>query len=239
MSLEMAMETWTMCTRQYFPKLHTNTYFLPQVSDPYPTNIPIIMQSNTPPYFTKLRPQSQTDDNLQPSPHADDSPRDDKNDTVRVLRCLRTLGERQGDVMVVLSHMKFGNNRLRPCYAPATVFLSQSAALDCEYNDGDIDLLILHSKYGLIVVEGTSFGTSFSNSASAKQGEEAILAQKVENALKRLNKSWNVLTHLVREHPGVNVVKTLVFPNVTKSRVLRAVSSDVKVENVWRRPQRE
>lgn len=81
----------------------------------------------------------------------------------RVLRCLRAVAERQQEVMVVISELQFRkylDDRTDPIHAAACVLLPRPVTMSPEHRRGDFDVLVVHSRYGLIVGEVKSVGAT-------------------------------------------------------------------------------
>lgn len=257
---------WLHCIQQWFPRLHTETYFVPpvhfnrvpydtqtlaghallvaheaeggagqssqapprQASKKRPSQTPNLNQSSTnnpSQLFHQVFPQtySSPSSSFKPTHVEDKDVRDDAAQR-RVLHGLRALADKLGEVMVVISQLQFGNYLNKPTYAAAASLLPKPVNMAPKYRQGDFDILVIHSQFGLVAGEIKSVGDNFAQLKMTQQEEDAIVAQAVEKAVKQLAKSWQVLRFLVHDQPGVNISKALLLPNVSSSQLLRAIN---------------
>lgn len=158
-------------------------------------------------------------------PVQDSDVRDDK--ALRsVLRGLRTLADKLGEVMVVVSQLQFGNYLNKPTYAAAaSLFKRPSQMAQQNYHQGDFDVLLLNKQYGLITGEIKSVGDNFQSLNKPEQELDAILATIVEKAVAQMKKSKDVLEFLVSDLPDVKVITILMLPNVSSTQLLRTLNS--------------
>nr|KAG5706697.1 hypothetical protein BaRGS_005767 [Batillaria attramentaria] len=64
---------------------------------------------------------------------------------------------------------------------------------------GDFDLLIIHKHYGLIVAEIKTVGDNFHSLGLTEQNQDNLVAVKVQQMVKQLDKAGDVLSHLVSD----------------------------------------
>lgn len=144
----------------------------------------------------------------------------------RVLHCLQALAHSLQEVMMVISQLQFGLYLNKPSYAAAAARLPRAINLPESYRQGDFDVLILHSKYGLVTGEVKSVGDNFTRLQMTEQKEDEVVVKVVVKAVKQLNKAKAVLEHLVSDLPGLAITKVLLFPNITSVRLVRALNTN-------------
>lgn len=154
------------------------------------------------------------------------------NAQVRVLTSLRVLADRRKEVMVVVSQLQFGKYLHKPVYAAASSQLPQIRDLPREYQRGDFDVLIIHPQHGLIIGEVNSVGGNLDQLVQSDREKEDIVAKRVLKMAYQLNKAGEVLKHLVSDMEGLNVIKTLMLPNLTNNQLFWVASNNVTVEKV-------
>ncbi|XP_076452141.1 uncharacterized protein LOC143287758 [Babylonia areolata] len=141
----------------------------------------------------------------------------------RILHCIRKLSRCQGDVMFVLSQLRYEDYLSEPCFQAAAKTLPRPVDLvDAGKHRGDFDLLIIHRHYGILVCEIKSVGAQFSSSPELTDQQKAnIVVGRVVSGMKQLRKSEDVLQHLVSDlSPRAPRVRTcLVLPNVTSAQL--------------------
>lgn len=148
-----------------------------------------------------------------------------------MLISLQALADKHKSVMMVISQMQF--NKYLNKSSHALTSHPRPADLDPSNQQGDFDLLIIHSQYGLIVGEIKSVG-GYSNISTpdACTTNEKALVKKVEDALKQLKKAETVLTHITSDMGRVRIVKTLILPNTNYDTLKKTLSRYPKTEEV-------
>ena len=110
--------------------------------------------------------------------------------------------------------------------AAAYALLPRTATMAPQYLSS-IDVLIIHRQYGLIVGEVKSLG------ANPQVADlDKVIASKVGQAVKQLNRSADVLRQLVSGMDPVNITKTLILPNITSAQLLQVLSTNATVAEV-------
>lgn len=149
-----------------------------------------------------------------------------------VLCCLRALGERQREVMMVISQMQFGKYLNKPVYSAAAALLPRPINLAPQYHRGDFDLLIIHHKYGLIIGEVKSVGSNFALLNKSEEEKDALIVRAVDKSIAQLNRAQYVLKYMVTDFPNLNIRKTLIMPNISSGHLSRALNCSIKVQKV-------
>lgn len=246
------MSYWLQCIHQWYPNLHTETYFLPplhfnrvqydrqevggqQVLVPHKAESGAIHSSLPASPKFSVSKHCNTPAGNPRSPRLprvqDNDVRDDKAQR-RVLRGLRALVDELKEVMIVVSQLKFGSYLNKPSFAAAASLLPRPVTMDAEHRQGDFDVLIIHSKHGLIAGEIKSVGDNFVRLQLTQEEEDSIVERSVQKALSQLTKSEEVLRHLVSDLPSVNIIKALMLPNITRCQLLRVVNRYLTVGKV-------
>ncbi|KAL8557904.1 hypothetical protein ACOMHN_064338 [Nucella lapillus] len=144
------------------------------------------------------------------------------------LECLRVMAERNQEVMMVVSQLRFKkylDKKTNPVHVAMAALLPNPLSLPTQIQDGECDVLILHPRYGLVVGEVKSVGSGpyFLDAPPAEQDQ--IIREKVRRGVEQLNNQSTILTHLVSDL-GVRVTLTLILPNVTAARLRQVLSAD-------------
>ncbi|XP_070185349.1 uncharacterized protein [Littorina saxatilis] len=213
---------WRKDVVKWYPKLHQRTYFVPPVlmkrlnldSDQVADRSVAIPK---PPVTISHKGCGQVDTSLELDSLAQQ----------HIMHCLKVFAEKTNEVMFVLSQLLFSSYLAEPCFAAATKRLPRPVDLKKRnQNRGDFDFLFIHRHYGLLAAEVKSVGTLFTGEPSLQTQEDAVLAKKVQQAVKQLNKSDDVLKHLTGDLPQrPRVTKTLMLPNVTSAQLQRVLNS--------------
>nr|KAG5694430.1 hypothetical protein BaRGS_017463 [Batillaria attramentaria] len=143
----------------------------------------------------------------------------------QVLQSIRQVAERRQEVMMVLSQLQFRkylDNQVDPITAAATRLLPRPATLGIL--DGDLDILLVSRKYGLIVGEVKSVGHK------PKYTTDQAIVKTVQKAVKQLKNADVTLRQLVSDLAPVNVTRILMLPNITSQRLMTALSTDPQTE---------
>lgn len=243
-TIQTSISLWLKCLRDWYPDLQKKTYFLPPLYfsrtsyEECTVSGQKVLVARAPDGAAK-QPGSVSPTphrSLQTSPTRDalSSPhvldcyvRDDKAQE-HVLHCVRALATAQKEAMIVVSQLQFGKYLHKPCYAAAASHFRRPITLPVEYRQGDFDLLIIHSKYGLITAEIKSVGANFTELRMSQHKQEVTVVAKIKEAVKQVNKAGYVLRYLA----GVKVTKTLMFPNIKSNQLLRALKLDPRAAKV-------
>ncbi|XP_070199063.1 uncharacterized protein [Littorina saxatilis] len=144
-----------------------------------------------------------------------------------VMLNLQELGDSRHEAMFILSQLQFGSYLNEPAYAAAAKRLPRPKDVPQD-RQGDFDFLLIHRQHGILVGELKSVGK---NSNSANETDDAAIAEKVEKAVKQLDKSERVVRHLVSDMgPGMTVKKTLFLPYVSSAQLERVLDNDEQLE---------
>ncbi|XP_070199041.1 uncharacterized protein [Littorina saxatilis] len=144
-----------------------------------------------------------------------------------VMLNLQELGDSRDEAMFILSQLQFGSYLNEPAYAAAAKQLPRPKDLPRD-RQGDFDFLLIHRQHGILVGELKSVGK---NSNAANKTDDAAIAEKVEKAVKQLDKSERVVRHLVSDMgPGMTVKKTLFLPYVSSAQLERVLDNDEQLE---------
>ena len=207
--------------QEWYPHLFQQTYFLPSVfmnrtqhqeKEVYGQTVYVTKEASSEPPRKRCRQVSISE------------ALDDKTQW-RVLACLEQLEETQ--VMFVISQMQFGDYLNELAYAAATsmqpkpgdpVLKSQNK------HRGDFDILIIHRRCGILACEIKAVGCNLSAQQMTEQ-EEAIVARKMNDAIKQMQKTSDVLHHLVsKDETRPKIRTTLMLPNITKTQLHRVLN---------------
>lgn len=223
---------WLRWVEDAFPDLESQTYFLPPL---YVNRVPMTKQSIAGQDVLVLSAPGD-DGKSNQSPRVQDSDVRDDAAMQRVLFCLQKMCENNGEVSVVLSQLKFGQYLGEPCYAAAAAQLPLPANLPSKpekKKHGEFDVLVIHRKYGLIILEVKSFGHNLNQLRMSQKDIDKIMKEKLKKAMSQLNKAETMLSHLVSDiAPGLRISKTIAFPNVSADELLRIISGDKRLFQV-------
>ena len=126
--------------------------------------------------------------------------------------------------MFVISQMQFGDYLNKPAYAAAAAMLPKPGdpVLKSQNKDrGDFDILIIHKLHGILACEIKAVGWKFPAQQMTEK-EEGILAKKVNDAIKQMQKANDVLDHLVSKDETQPKIRTmLMLPNITRTLLHR------------------
>ncbi|XP_070182182.1 uncharacterized protein [Littorina saxatilis] len=214
---------WRDRVNEWYPRWRERTYFVPPVIM-YRTDHDTVQVAGVdvrvprPPVSNLPRGAAPA---LQESEVLDDQTQQ------RVLHCLRKLSEVQHEVMFVLSNLRFEHYLSEPCFAAAAKTLPRPVDLKKQNQDrGDFDILIIHRKYGILACEIKAVGAKFSSLSLTEQQQLDLIEQKVKQAIKQLDKSGDVLSHLVSDMPSPPPIqKTLILPNVSTTQLRQVLDN--------------
>ena len=168
---------------------------------------------------------------------------DFRDDTAQrhVLANLRALGNAGQEPMFILSQLNFGDYLNQPSYAAAVQAsqLPRPSDLGKKYAAGDFDILLIHRRHGILVGELKSVGINHAVLNLSPAQADADVAKKVKQAVKQLDKSERVVSHLLSDlAPSMTVNKTLFLPYVSGVQLRRVLTADPSLEQVhthtWR-----
>ncbi|XP_070209738.1 uncharacterized protein [Littorina saxatilis] len=214
---------WRDRVNEWYPRWRERTYFVPPVIM-YRTDHDTVQVAGVdvrvprPPVSKPLRGAAPA---LQESEVLDDQTQQ------RVLHCLRKLSEVQNEVMFVLSNLRFEHYLREPCFAAAAKTLPRPVDLKKQNQDrGDFDILIIHRHHGILACEIKAVGAMFSSLSLTEQQQLDRIEQKVKQAIKQLDKSGDVLSHLVSDMPSPPPIqKTLILPNVSTTQLRQVLDN--------------
>nr|KAG5706698.1 hypothetical protein BaRGS_005768 [Batillaria attramentaria] len=155
--------------------------------------------------------------------------RDDQTQQ-RVLHCLQKVADIKKEAVVVISQLQFGDFLREPCYTAAASMLPRPIDLKTrekkDKHRGDFDLLFIHQEHGLVVAEMKTVGDNFADHCPDHRAQDELVAKKVEQAVKQLDKAGEVLRHLVSDlQPQPRVLKTLILPNISRNQLQRVLQN--------------
>ncbi|XP_025115937.1 uncharacterized protein LOC112577155 isoform X2 [Pomacea canaliculata] len=135
-----------------------------------------------------------------------------------VLHCLQALAEHHGEVMFVISQLRFSDYLNRPCYSATTALFPRFSDIEKRFRDGDFDVLVLHRRYGVVIGEIKSVGLHAGTAENSYQNLVDDVAKRVRKAAWQLNKSSEVLRYLLHDlSPPPPVHKALILPYITSN----------------------
>ncbi|XP_025114280.1 uncharacterized protein LOC112576204 [Pomacea canaliculata] len=238
-----AQAFWIQWVEDAFPDLDTRAYFLPPVyfnrvpmiSQPIAGQHVFILQSASgqagQPILYRVVPTAVSRPSIpQPPPVYNSDTRDDAA-MQRVLVCVQKMAEQNGEVLVGMTQLQFGQYLGEPCYAAAAAQLPLPAnlppALPRNWKRGDFDVLLIHRQYGLVICEVKACGDNVKALNMSKHDVDKIIRKKLKQAVEQLNKAKAMLSHLVSDiAPGLRITRTFAFPNLTAHQLQQAVSGD-------------
>lgn len=224
------MALWRQQVVKWYPDLYQRTHFLPpvhfhrtqheelQLASGHPVLVTRPPLPDRPPGGASLLSQSDV--------------RDDQS-LQRVLDCLRQLAEAPGEVMFVLSELKFGEYLNEPCFAAAASALP-NIPMDKKTRrkqEGDFDVLVIHRQHGILVGEIKAIGEKLSH--LPQQQQDQAVKKKMEQAIRQLNKAKDVLQHVVSDlQPPPRVQTTLMLPNIARAQLHGVLAGNLPLSQV-------
>ena len=137
-----------------------------------------------------------------------------------VLNHLEKLGNDHGEVMFILSQLNFTSYLNSLSYAAAADSFPLAIDLGRQYCDGEVDILLFHRRYGILVGELKAVGKQ------QKQLKDSYVIKKVREAVKQLNNAGKAVKHLLSDIvPQLTVRKTILLPYVSRSQLQRALDA--------------
>ncbi|XP_070175846.1 uncharacterized protein [Littorina saxatilis] len=212
------MALWRQRVQEWYPHLYERTHFLPPVHFHRTLHKEVTLASGHPVLVTQ--------------PPSACKPPDDGTflliDDVRsnqslqqVLNCLGQLSK--GEVMFVMSELKFGDYLNKKAYAAAAASLPRPQDLESvDKHEGDFDVLVIHRHYGILAGEIKAIGDT------GGKFTQRSLKKKVDKAITQLNKAKEVLQLVVSDlqPPRPRVQTTLMLPNIARARLQRLLSNN-------------
>ena len=129
--------------------------------------------------------------------------------------------------MFILSQFHYGGYLNKPSYAAAAAQLPRPIIMAPAYREGDFDVLVIHRRYGILIGEVKTVGMNQANLNWSAAQADSVLANRVRQAVKQLDKSEAVLRHLVSDiAPDLVMKKTLFLPYVSKAQLQRVLTAD-------------
>ena len=153
----------------------------------------------------------------------------------RLLHCFKKFAAQRNQVMFVLSQLSFTGYLGEPSYAAAAVKkLPRPIDLKAkDFDRGDFDILFIHRDFGLVAAEVKCIGDLFAGDASSQPSEDKALAKRIEQAVKQMDKSDEVLKHLTSDlDRKPSVTKTLMLPNIPRCQLRRVLLGLPKTKEV-------
>jgi len=95
-----------------------------------------------------------------------------------------------------------------------------------DLKDGECDVVIIHSQYGLVVGEVKSVGGNdhFHGQTAGQQNQ--LIRKQVKKAVEQIEKQVTVLKHLVSDLlPPVRIIGSVLLPNITTGQLQSALST--------------
>ena len=196
-------------------------------------NVPPVSQLVNPPTPYRLWPE----ESQRPATPVRVQESDFRDDTAQrhVLANLRALGNAGQEPMFILSQLNFGDYLNEPSYSAAVqaLQLPRPSDLGEKYAAGDFDILLIHRRHGLLTGELKSVGINHAVLNLSPAQADADVAKKVKQAVKQLDKSERVVSHLLSDlAPSMTVNKTLFLPYVSGVQLHRVLTADPSLEQV-------
>ena len=205
---------------------------VPSVSQPSGSAAPV---QNVPPVSQLVNPPTQyrlwPEESQRPATPVRVQESDFRDDTAN----LRALGNAGQEPMFILSQLNFGDYLNQPSYAAAVQAsqLPRPSDLGEKYAAGDFDILLIHRRHGLLTGELKSVGINHAVLNLSPAQADAEVAKKVGQAVKQLDKSETVVSHLLSDlAPSLTVKKTLFLPFVSRAHLLRVLTANPPLEQV-------
>ena len=151
-----------------------------------------------------------------------------------ILHCLHKLFQQNSQVVFVLSQLNFTAYLREACYAAAASNFPRPVDLKTQnQHRGDFDFLFILRQYGLMAFEVKSIGTKFSGEGADQPTEDKMLVKRLQQVLKQLNKSRDVLQHLTGDLPQPpRVTISLMLPYITAAQLRRVLSDNPPEQKV-------
>lgn len=150
-----------------------------------------------------------------------------------VLSCLLAVAEDLNLPLLVISQLRFEDYLSDPCYQDVASNLPRPIDLIAEKKHrGDFDILALHPDYGFLCIEVKSVGDRFQSSYSESKKDKVVL-EKMQKAIKQLEKSKCVLKHLMSdkfEQNSPRIRTTMAMPNLKSAQLERTLSANPEVK---------
>ena len=215
---------WRQRVQEWYPRLFQQTYFLPSVfmnrtqhqeEEVYGQTVYVTKEASSEPPRKKSRQVSVSDAVVDESHQ-------------RVLACLEQLAKTE--VMFVISQMQFVDYLNKPpdeaAAAAASMLPKPGDPVLKSQNKhrGVFDVLIIHRHHGILACEIKAVGWNFP-ALQLTEKEEEILAKKVNDAIKQMQKANDVLDHLVsKDETRPKIRTTLMLPNITRTELHRVLN---------------
>ncbi|XP_025114278.1 uncharacterized protein LOC112576203 isoform X2 [Pomacea canaliculata] len=238
-----AQAFWLQWVEDAFPELDSRAYFLPPV---YFNRVPMTRHPTAGQNIFvfqsaigqagqinrhKVNPSASGRPSIPQLPLIHDSDIRDDAAMQRVLVCVQKMAEQNGEVLVGMTQLQFGQYLGEPCYAAAAAQLPLPAnlppALPRNWKRGDFDVLLIHRQYGLVVCEVKACGDNVKALNMSQEVTNETIRKKVKQAVTQLDKAEAMLSHLVSDiASGLRITRTFAFPNLTAHQLQQAVSGD-------------
>nr|KAG5692431.1 hypothetical protein BaRGS_013020 [Batillaria attramentaria] len=143
------------------------------------------------------------------------------------------MAEKKGEVMLVISQLKFKDYLGDLNYASEASKFPRPIDLKKENKHrGDFDMIIIHRKYGLIISEIKAIGDSLGKLDEQEKNDKIL--EKVQKALSQLDKAEQVLQHLVSDlrSPKPKISKVLMLPNISRQDLKQAISCSPRINEL-------
>ncbi|KAK7109760.1 uncharacterized protein [Littorina saxatilis] len=228
--LHEAKLEWHNQVKEWFPNWKKQTYFLPPVfmrkiqrSQEMVCNQEVYVIK---PPGTKAGEQG----------YHDKDRREDEA-FVKVLNSLEQLTERE--VMFVISKLEFRFYLNVSHYENAASMLPRpkdEGLPQGKETDGDFDILIIHRQLGLVAAEMKAVGENSEERLETQKQRDQNLVNKIEQAIKQISKSREMLKYLVSEDEIKPMIRTsLMLPNITTDHLRTVLGSNAKLEQDLRK----
>lgn len=258
------VDQWLQHLHEWYPRLHHQTYFLPPLpfrkvphEEQFIANQSVLVPQevqNAEKKRVQKNARGKSIETPEPQPvacsmwpstpavspkllHVNKSDVSDDVAHERVLNYLHNVADARQEVMFVISQLDFSNYLTKS----NTDSLPTPSTLEEEkYRRGDFDVLIVHSRLGVIVGEIKSVGWSPQHVQSENSdftSDDAAIARKVLQGLKQLDKAQVVLDHLlsdlkVKVAVPIRITRVLMLPCLTSDSLLRAARSNPDLNEV-------
>ncbi|KAK7094820.1 uncharacterized protein [Littorina saxatilis] len=138
----------------------------------------------------------------------------------------------QHEAMFIISQFNYRAYLNEPTYAAMVVGFPRPVDLK-QYNKhrGDFDILIIHKQYGVLVGEVKSIGNNFDTISMSEEQQEAMVAKRIQQSIKQLDKACEVLSHLMSDlDTRPRVLKTVMLPCISKRQLQRVLDGSPQLK---------
>ncbi|XP_025111867.1 uncharacterized protein LOC112574793 isoform X3 [Pomacea canaliculata] len=230
-------EFWEQWVEAAFPDLDSSVYFLPPV---HVSRVPTTQESVAGQKVLVLQSSRQVDESNQMATSAvQDS--DVRHDAAmqRILLCLERMFKENKEVVVGVSQLLFDDYLRDSRYVDVARRLPLPTRHDPdlrqESKPGDIDVLLIHRQYGLVICK--AFGSNVNkHNVSEKERTEKThteIKNNLQEAIQQLDRAGVTVSYLANDvTPSLRVTKTIALPNLTVSQLQQVLDNDPELTQI-------